>query len=46
MKTHRARRRANFSAAEMFALVADVEAYPKFVPLCEAMRVRSRTRTE
>lgn len=26
----------------MFALVADVEAYPQFVPLCTAMKVRSR----
>lgn len=43
MKSFRARRRVNFSAAQMFALVADVEAYPKFVPLCEGMRVRRRT---
>ncbi len=28
--------------AEMFALVADVERYPEFLPLCEALRVRSR----
>jgi coenzyme Q-binding protein COQ10 len=26
----------------MFDLVADVEAYPKFVPLCSALRVRRR----
>ncbi len=26
----------------MFALVADVEKYPQFVPLCEALAVRSR----
>jgi len=26
----------------MFDLVADVEKYPEFVPLCRAMRVRSR----
>lgn len=26
----------------MFALVADVEAYPLFLPLCEALAVRSR----
>jgi coenzyme Q-binding protein COQ10 len=30
------------SAAEMFALVADVESYPRFVPLCRALRVRRR----
>lgn len=29
----------------MFALVADVEAYPEFVPLCVGMRVRKRTPT-
>jgi coenzyme Q-binding protein COQ10 len=32
-----------YSAAEMFRLVSDVESYPKFVPLCEGMRVRRRT---
>ena len=26
----------------MFALVADVERYPQFVPMCEALTVRSR----
>lgn len=26
----------------MFALVADVEKYPQFLPLCEALSVRSR----
>ena len=30
------------SAADMFALVADVEAYPQFVPMCTALRVRKR----
>ena len=38
-KTHRP---ANHTAAEMFALVADVEKYPEFLPLCEALTVRSR----
>lgn len=27
---------------QMFALVADVENYPQFLPLCEALTVRSR----
>ncbi|NGN39981.1 type II toxin-antitoxin system RatA family toxin [Mesorhizobium sp. CGMCC 1.15528] len=27
---------------QMFALVADVEKYPQFLPLCEALSVRSR----
>ncbi|WP_374306413.1 type II toxin-antitoxin system RatA family toxin [Methylocella sp.] len=31
------------SAAEMFDLVADVEAYPQFVPLCQDLKVRRRT---
>ncbi|MGD0632861.1 MAG: type II toxin-antitoxin system RatA family toxin [Beijerinckiaceae bacterium] len=30
------------SAAQMFALVADVEEYPKFLPLCRALRVIRR----
>ena len=31
-----------FSAAQMFAVVADVERYPQFLPLCESLTVRSR----
>jgi coenzyme Q-binding protein COQ10 len=31
------------SAADMFDLVADVERYPEFVPLCRALKVRQRT---
>lgn len=30
------------SAAEMFDLVADVEKYPQFVPLCERLVIRGR----
>ena len=30
------------SADQMFDLVADVERYPEFLPLCEALTVRSR----
>ncbi len=30
------------SPADMFALVADVERYPEFVPLCEALRITER----
>jgi coenzyme Q-binding protein COQ10 len=37
------KRRVRHAAADMFDLVADVEKYPQFVPLCTAMRVRSRT---
>jgi coenzyme Q-binding protein COQ10 len=35
-------RRVRHSAADMFALVADVESYPRFVPLCENLVVRGR----
>lgn len=30
------------SADQMFDLVADVERYPEFLPLCEALTIRSR----
>lgn len=30
----------------MFALVADVERYPQFLPLCEALSIRSRRERE
>ncbi len=36
-------RRVQHSAADMFDLVADVERYPEFVPLCQALNVRKRT---
>jgi coenzyme Q-binding protein COQ10 len=42
MKSFRTRRHVSHSAADMFALVCDVEAYPKFVPLCEGMKMRKR----
>lgn len=35
-------KRVRHSADEMFDLVADVEEYPRFVPLCSALTVRSR----
>ena len=35
-------RQVRHSADRMFDLVADVERYPEFVPLCQALRVRSR----
>jgi coenzyme Q-binding protein COQ10 len=37
------RRRVNHSAAEMFDLVADVERYPEFVPLCHSLKIRQRS---
>jgi len=39
------RRRVKHSAAEMFDLVADIERYPEFVPLCRAMRVVRRAQS-
>jgi coenzyme Q-binding protein COQ10 len=36
------RRRVRHSAADMFDLVADVEHYPEFVPLCRSLRVKNR----
>jgi coenzyme Q-binding protein COQ10 len=30
-------------AAQMFDLVADVEAYPQFLPLCEGLKIRRRS---
>lgn len=42
MPKFEATRRVAHTPQEMFALVADVEAYPQFLPLCEALTVRSR----
>lgn len=46
MPAFQTKHRIPHSAAEMFALVADVESYPEFLPLCEGLRVRSRKETE
>jgi coenzyme Q-binding protein COQ10 len=35
-------RHVRHSAAHMFDLVADVERYPEFVPLCRSLKVRQR----
>jgi coenzyme Q-binding protein COQ10 len=40
------RRSVRHSADDMFDLVADVEKYPQFVPLCQSLRVRRRTPAE
>ena len=42
MPTYRTVRRVRHGAADMFALVADVERYPQFLPWCVACRVRQR----
>src|SRR3954463_751832 len=36
------KRRVDHSASEMYDLVADVERYPEFVPLCSALKIRQR----
>lgn len=42
MPTFETTRSVPFTAEQMFAVVADVERYPEYVPLCEALHVRSR----
>jgi len=36
-------KRVQHAAADMFDLVADVERYPEFVPLCHQLKIRQRT---
>lgn len=43
MPTFSSKRRVRHSANQMFDLVADVERYPEFVPLCRSLKVRQRT---
>jgi coenzyme Q-binding protein COQ10 len=42
MPGFRAKRRVHHSAGQMFDLVADVEHYSEFVPLCQKHTIRSR----
>ena len=42
MPSFETRRPVPHSAEQMFELVADVTRYPEFLPLCEALSVRSR----
>lgn len=42
MPTHAEKRVMPYSADQMYALVADVERYPEFLPWCAACRVTSR----
>jgi coenzyme Q-binding protein COQ10 len=42
MRAFRTTRRVRHAAVDMFNLVADVERYPQFVPLCEQLVVRKR----
>ncbi len=43
MPTFTTERRVPFSAEQMYALVADVERYPEFLPLCTGLTVTSRS---
>lgn len=43
MPSFSTRRRVPFTPEQMFDLVADVERYPEFLPLCESLTVRERT---
>ena len=43
MPAFRTTRNVVWRADQMFALVADVEAYPQFLPLCLGLRVRKRS---
>jgi coenzyme Q-binding protein COQ10 len=46
MPSFRTTRRVKHTPEEMFDLVADVEKYPLFLPLCEGLKVRSRSKGE
>jgi coenzyme Q-binding protein COQ10 len=35
--------RVRHTASDMFDLVADVERYPEFVPLCQSLKIRQRS---
>lgn len=45
MPMFRTTRRVAFTPEQMFALVADVERYPEFLPLCTGLSVRRRLTT-
>ncbi|MGE5512230.1 MAG: type II toxin-antitoxin system RatA family toxin [Bacteroidota bacterium] len=45
MPSFRTVRRVPFTPRQMFDLVADVETYPQFLPLCQGLRVKSRERS-
>jgi coenzyme Q-binding protein COQ10 len=42
MPQFRTTRRVRHAPGDMFDLVADVDRYPEFVPLCESLKVRRR----
>ncbi len=42
MPTHAEKRRMPYSADQMYALIADIERYPEFLPWCSGCRIRAR----
>jgi coenzyme Q-binding protein COQ10 len=42
MQRYSNKRRVQHRAEQMFDLVADVERYPEFVPLCQSLKIRQR----
>jgi coenzyme Q-binding protein COQ10 len=46
MHVHETKHRGAHSADDMFKLVADVELYPKFLPLCEELKLKRRERRD
>src|SRR2546430_7893215 len=42
MPRYSSKRRVHHRAEQMFDLVADVERYPEFVPLCQSLKIRQR----
>ena len=45
MPTFETKRRVPFTAQQMYAVVADVEHYPEFLPMCTGLRITSRQET-
>jgi coenzyme Q-binding protein COQ10 len=46
MHVYETKHRGAHSADDMFKLVADVELYPKFLPLCEELKLKRRERQD
>ena len=42
MPRYETTRRVPYTADEMFAVVADIETYPQFLPMCESLKITSR----
>ena len=43
MPSFATKRNVGFTAAQMYGVVADIERYPEFLPLCTGLRVLSRS---